>query len=114
MWIYIHEEIKIGLDLLPSDQIPFFITERGRSLKEDRASRIISAATKEAGLSKDCVVHGLRKRSATDLADSGSNDRDIMAVTGHKTTAMVGHYTKAADQRKRSQAAIIRLNKNPK
>ena len=114
MWIYIHEEIKIGLDLLPSGQIPFFITERGRSLKEDRASKIISAATKESGLSKDCVVHGLRKRSATDLADSRSNDRDIMAVTGHKTTAMVGHYTKATDQRKRSQAAIIRLNKNPK
>ncbi|WP_244627897.1 tyrosine-type recombinase/integrase [Lentilitoribacter sp. Alg239-R112] len=114
MWIFIHDEILTGLNHLPSDQIAFFITERGRLLKEDRASKIMAAAIKEAGLSKDCVVHGLRKRGATDLADSGANDREIMSVTGHKTTAMVGKYTRAADQRKRSKDAITRFEENRK
>ena len=33
-------------------------------------------------------------------------------ITGHATSRMVAHYTKAADQQKRASAAIIKLREH--
>ncbi len=43
------------------------------------------------------------------MAEAGCTDREIMAVTGHRTTAMVSHYTRHADQKRRASAAIHKL-----
>lgn len=107
--IYEHPEITKEVNALPAEQIAFFIGTRGKILSGERASKILKAACRKAGLPEDCKAHGLRKRSATDLAEAGCSDREIMSITGHKTTAMVGHYTKAASQKKRSKTAIVRL-----
>lgn len=113
-WIFMHSAITQGLQLLPSNQIPFFITEHGNALTRDNASKILAAAIKEAGLSDECVAHGLRKRGLTDLADAGADNRDIQSVGGHKTERMVNDYTRSADQKRRSKAAITRLEVNQK
>ena len=44
-------------------------------------------------------VHGLRKNAAVALAEVGCEPHEIMAITGHKTLAMVTHYTKRANQK---------------
>ncbi|RJF82308.1 integrase [Azospirillum cavernae] len=55
------------------------------------------------------VFHGLRKVAAARLAEAGCSVHEIAAITGHATLAMVEHYTKAADQRRRASAAITKL-----
>lgn len=45
------------------------------------------------------------------LADAGCSTREIMAVTGHKTEAMVAIYTEGADRRRSADTAIERMER---
>src|SRR5262249_15881711 len=65
-----------------------------------------------AKLPDDCVLHGLRKTAARRLAEAGCSAHEITCVTGHTTTRMVEHYTKAADRKRGASAAILKLEKN--
>ena len=40
------------------------------------------------------------------LAELGCSEKQIAAITGHKTSAMVSLYTREADQKKLADAAI--------
>jgi integrase len=61
----------------------------------------------EAGLPQ-CSSHGLRKLAATRLANAGCEDREIMAITGHKSVAEVSRYTKARDQALLAERAMAK------
>ena len=52
------------------------------------------------------TFHGLRKTAAKKLAELGCSEDQIRAITGHKTSAMVAHYTREADQKRLATAAI--------
>jgi integrase len=54
--------------------------------------------------------HGLRKSAAANLAESGATDREIMSVTGHRTNAMIGLYTRQAEQKRLARAAIDKMD----
>jgi integrase len=54
-------------------------------------------------------IHGLRKAAAQRLAEAGCSIHEIMAITGHKSIAMVAHYTRGAEQKVRSVAAMKKL-----
>lgn len=69
--------------------------------------RLEAAGTVKSGL----TVHGLRHTAATMLADAGCSTREIMAVTGHRTEAMVALYTEGADRRRSADAAIARMER---
>ena len=59
---------------------------------------IIKKYVKIAGLdSKRYAGHSLRSGFATSTAESGAEERNIMAMTGHKTTQMVRRYIKEAN-----------------
>lgn len=60
------------------------------------------------------TVHGLRKNAGVALADAGCDAREIMAILGHRSYAMVMHYTKRADQRRRAQSAMQKWEKSGK
>ena len=54
---------------------------------------IIKKYLKLAGIeSSNFSGHSLRSGFATAAADSGADERSIMAMTGHKTTQMVRRY----------------------
>lgn len=57
----------------------------------------------------DFTFHGLRKTAAAKLAEAGCSDREIMSITGHRSTEEVTRYTRQADQRVRAKAAILKL-----
>jgi site-specific recombinase XerD len=46
---------------------------------------------------KNYSGHSLRSGFATVSAESGADERSIMAMTGHKTTQMVRRYIKEAN-----------------
>jgi integrase len=55
---------------------------------------------------------GLRHTAATKLADAGADAETIAAVTGHKSMAMVRHYTESRDKKKLARAAIRLIDKD--
>ena len=46
---------------------------------------------------KNFAGHSLRSGFATVAAESGADERSIMAMTGHKTTQMVRRYIREAN-----------------
>lgn len=54
-------------------------------------------------------IHGLRKNAACMLAEAGCSEHEIMAITGHKTSAMIRKYTKGANQKLMAVSAIGKL-----
>ena len=76
---------------------------RGSKLSESRltdqtVALIIKKYLKLAGLdSKNYSGHSLRSGFATSAAESGAEERSIMAMTGHKSTEMVRRYIKEAN-----------------
>jgi integrase len=73
--------------------------------------KLIRRLTDEGKVAPGLSFHGLRHTAATMLADAGCDTRDIMAVTGHKTEAMVQQYTQAANQKTRADRAIRKLER---
>ena len=63
-----------------------------------------------AGLNKDKYAgHSLRSGFATSTAESGAEERNIMAMTGHKTTQMVRRYIKEANLFKNNALNKIKI-----
>jgi integrase len=63
---------------------------------------------REAGIPLGFSAHGLRKAVCRRLAEAGCSEKEIAAISGHKTLRMVQHYTKAADQKQLARAAAKR------
>ena len=59
------------------------------------------------------TFHGVRHTAATILADVGCDEPDIMAITGHKSTAALRKYIEQADRKARAEKAIRRLEGAP-
>ena len=53
--------------------------------------------------------HSLRSGFATAAAESGADERSIMAMTGHKTTQMVRRYIRDANMFKNNALNKIKL-----
>ena len=67
-------------------------------LSDQSVVLIIKDCLKLAGIeSQNFSGHSLRSGSATVAAESGADERSIMAMTGHKTTQMVRRYIKEAN-----------------
>ena len=93
-WIYL-SKIKTG---------PIFrrfnkgSTLTGHRLTDQSVVLIIKECLKLAGIeNKNYSGHSLRSGFATVAAESGADERSIMAMTGHKTTQMVRRYIKEAN-----------------
>lgn len=63
------------------------------------------------GLPRQLGLHGLRKLTAVRLAEAGCTPHEIAAITGHRTLAMVQHYTKGVSQQTLADVATLRLGK---
>ena len=76
---------------------------KGSKISENRltdqtVALLIKEYLKLAGIdSKNYSGHSLRSGFATSAAESGAEERSIMAMTGHKSTEMVRRYIKEAN-----------------
>ena len=88
---------------------------KGSKLSEKRLTdQSIALLIKEylnlAGIdSKNYSGHSLRSGFATSAAESGAEERNIMAMTGHKSTEMVRRYIKEADLFKNNALNKIKI-----
>ncbi len=103
--IPIHKNLRAALDAAPRTAVTILTTSTGISWTQGHFKKEFRTESERAGL-KGLTYHGLRKTAARVLAELGCSEKQIAAITGHKTTSMVSHYTREADQKRLATAAI--------
>jgi integrase len=104
-----HPKLIEALAAVPRSNLTFLMTEHGAPFTAASLSNWFGKRCRAAGL-VDCTAHGLRKTTATRLANAGFTPDQIKAITGHKSLAEVERYIRAADQiRLAAQALDLQL-----
>ncbi len=107
-----HPILRAELDAWPRQAATILTNKKGVPWKPIYLSHQLPDALERIGLSGELGIHGLRKLAAAELANAGCSVHEIAAITGHRTLAMVQHYTASADQIRMADAAIIRLSQH--
>ncbi|MEY9098246.1 integrase [Sinorhizobium fredii] len=105
--IPIHRDLAFVLDL-PRGKETFISTIYGKARSEKAFTNWIREAAHEAGLPSNSSPHGLRKAACRRLAESGCTALEIMSITGHRDIKEIERYTKAAEMKRLSRAAIAK------
>ncbi|CAH2603807.1 Tyrosine-type recombinase/integrase [Rhodovastum atsumiense] len=87
------------------------VTNDLRPWKADWFKHRFAATRATMGLPTDLHFHGLRHSAASRLAEAGASDAEIQAITGHRTRAMVAHYTAGARQKSLAKSGMARLSR---
>ena len=96
--------LKNWLKILDKSQHKIF------NISDKNVALIIKKYANLAGLdSKKYAGHSLRSGFATSTAESGAEERNIMAMTGHKSTEMVRRYIKEANLFKNNALNKIKI-----
>jgi len=104
----ISEDLRAVLAALPQDRQTFLVSDRGRPFASTAAfGNRFRDWCRAAGLA-DRSAHGLRKHFAAKLAERGASDREIMSMTGHRTSKEVDRYTRSASQKRLAQSAQLK------
>lgn len=106
--IPIHPALAEVLEEIPRVGTNIVHREDGRAYTRDGFRSIFQRDMKRLDLA-GLQFHGLRHTAGRMLAEAGCTDREIMAITGHKTAAMVTRYTRRADQERLARGAITKL-----
>ena len=81
-----------------------------KRLTDQTVALLIKKYLNLAGIdNKNYSGHSLRSGFATSAAESGAEERDIMSMTGHKSTEMVRRYIKDANLFKNNALNKIKL-----
>jgi integrase len=109
VFVPVHPALARSIKAGPSKGVYLIGDKDGRPIKRARLSALIVAAGKVAGLTSECVAHGLRKASLRRLAEHGSTVKEMQAISGHKTLGEIERYTRQADQQRLAKAAMGNL-----
>jgi len=110
--IEITPELQAAIDAMPAIGIRTFITgERGKPYTADRLAHLFAKWATEAGLPDHCRLHGLKKGGLRRYAESGASTHELQSISGHKTLAMIQHYTAAVDRKKLAHSAFKKITK---
>tara|TARA_Y100000588_G_scaffold30847_1_gene30098 strand:- start:34 stop:1065 length:1032 start_codon:yes stop_codon:yes gene_type:complete len=113
IWIPLHQELNSYLHTLPREYkgiVPMSIihTKKGTQYNYNGFSTLFYREKKALKLGS-YVLHGLRHTAGVALAEVGCTEKEIMAITGHETSASVRVYIKKANQKRLARSAIHKL-----
>jgi integrase/recombinase XerD len=77
--------------------LTFLITEFGKPFTANGFGNKFKDWCRQADL-PHCSAHGVRKATATALAEAGATPHEIGAITGHTSLKEIERYTKAAQR----------------
>jgi integrase len=110
--IRITPELQAAIDAMPAIGIRTFITgERGKPLTADTLAKHFAEWATAAGLPDHCRLHGLKKGGLRCGAEKGLSTHELQSLSGHKTLAMIQHYTAAVDRKKLARSAFKKITK---
>jgi integrase len=110
-------ELDAAIKAMPNgEHLAYLMTEYGKPFSAKGFGGWLSDRCKEAGIPKGYSAHGLRKHSATRLAEEGATTNQLMAWFGWKSSREAERYTRAAQRKKlaRSAGALISGTKTGK
>lgn len=102
-------ELMAAIKAVPAKGMTVLGDRNGRPIQRRTLTRLLKIASAKAGLPKDCVPHGLRKAILVRLAELGASAKELSAVSGHRSTKELDHYTRAANQAVLAANAMARL-----
>jgi integrase/recombinase XerD len=105
--IPLHPVLAAAIADTSPDAPAFLLTEWGKPFTASGFGGWFAGRCDEAGVPGR--AHGLRKATATSLAEAGASAHEIMAITGHRTLDEVERYTKAARQSRLADNAFAKL-----
>ena len=99
--------------------LTYMVTEQGKPFSAVGFSNKLREWCDQAGLPRKdaetskprCTAHGLRKSSATRMADLGANVLDLMGWYGWKTPSEAIHYVETANKRKAANRMAAKVEK---
>jgi len=106
-----HEDLRVELDAWGRSDGTILVNKFGRPWLGPNLSNQLGDIFAHNPRLRGLNIHGLRKLAATRLAQAGCSPHEIAAITGHRTLAMVAHYTRSVDQHQAAEVAIGRLSK---
>ncbi len=107
----LHSRLRAYLAGLPRVSLLLLTTPSGRAGDRRNFTRSFRAVLDGIGLA-DRHLHGLRHKTASELAEAGCSEAEIQEVTGHATSESVRRYTRAARQRTMAESAILKLERH--
>jgi integrase/recombinase XerD len=108
--IPVHPDLAEILNAEKSGHMTFLITEYGKPFSANGFGNKFRVWCNQAGL-RHCSAHGLRKATATRLAERGATPHEIMSITGHKSLEEVERYTREAQRRVLADSAMAKLKR---
>jgi len=98
-------ELAEALAAMASDNLTFLTTDFGKPFTAAGFGNWFREMCDVAGVPKGYSAHGLRKASATRLADRGATAHQLMAWFGWTTLREPERYTRAANNKKLARSA---------
>jgi integrase len=103
-------ELQAAMEAMPpSDHLTFLVTAYGKARTANGFGGWFADRCREAGLPKGYSAHGLRKCSATRLAENGATAHELMAWFGWTNIREAELYTRRADRKKLAGRAGARI-----
>lgn len=109
MRLPIAQPLLDAIKAVPANGLTVIGDRHGRPIQRRTLTKMLKAACAAAGLPKDCVPHGLRKAILVRLAEAGASAKELAAISGHRSTKLLDHYTRAANQAVLASNAMARL-----
>ena len=83
----------------------------GVPYKEDHFRHLFRDIADAAGLSKERKFMHLRHTAATRLGEAGASNKQIQAITGHRSEAVLGRYVRPNSEMARSAIGLLQRNR---
>ena len=99
------DEIQRALTAFPAKGLTLFGRNDGKPMTSAGLSDFMNGSDSD-GLPAKCAAHGLRKAGMRRKAEAGKSEKQIAAMSGHKSLREVQRYTEAADQRRLARDAM--------
>jgi site-specific recombinase XerD len=96
---------------LPRDTALFLTHGDGKPYTPESFGNWFAEQCKAASLPDRCRAHGLRKHGATELANNGANEFQIMAFLAHKSTREAIRYVRAAERKRLAEAGMAMVHR---
>ena len=101
--------LRASIDASPTGPLTYLETGYGKPFTANGFGNWFRDRCDEAGLPQ-CSAHGLRKATATRLADMGATPHQIMSITGHRSLSEVENYTRHANKRRLARQMIDHIS----
>ena len=106
--IPLHPKLREIINATPSGHLSFLVTHFGKPYTAPGFGNWFRELANEAGC-PDVSAHGLRKATATRLADMECTVHEIASILGHTSIAVVEIYTRAANRKALAKSAMRKL-----